>query len=63
VTAFDAVTGSVDWFTHLPSGVSLAPAVAGDIVMAATMSDSIYGLDRDRTEALIAFANRPQVLR
>ncbi|MFN8179225.1 MAG: PQQ-binding-like beta-propeller repeat protein [bacterium] len=46
VTACDAVTGSVDWFAHLPSGIALAPAVAGNVVLATTMSDSIYGLDR-----------------
>lgn len=46
VMACNAVTGAVDWFTHLPSGVALAPAVANHVVMASTMSDSIYGLDR-----------------
>ncbi|MFN8180090.1 MAG: PQQ-binding-like beta-propeller repeat protein [bacterium] len=45
VMKLDAVTGNQEWFTHLPSGVSLAPAIAGNVVMATTMSDSVYGLN------------------
>jgi outer membrane protein assembly factor BamB len=45
VIACDAVTGAVEWFTHVPGGVALAPAVAGNIVLVTAMTDSIYGLD------------------
>ena len=44
VLSCDAVTGQVNWFKHLPTGVALAPAVADNIVIASTMSDSTYGL-------------------
>jgi outer membrane protein assembly factor BamB len=45
VIACDAVTGAIDWFTHVPGGVALAPAVAGNVVLVTAMTDSIYGLD------------------
>lgn len=44
VSAFDAVTGNATWFRHIPSGVALAPAVSGSVVLATSMSDSVYGL-------------------
>jgi outer membrane protein assembly factor BamB len=45
VLACDAATGAVRWFTHVPGGVALAPAVAGDVVIATAMTDSVFGLD------------------
>jgi outer membrane protein assembly factor BamB len=45
VMACDAETGAVDWFTHLPGGVALAPAVAGGVVLATAITGSVYGLD------------------
>lgn len=43
LAAFDAVTGAPAWTRHVPSGVAMAPAVAGDVVLVASMSDSVYG--------------------
>ncbi len=47
VSAFDARTGTPLWFQNLPGGIALAPAVAGDIVIASTMGDSTYGLSAE----------------
>jgi outer membrane protein assembly factor BamB len=45
VLACDAATGAIEWFSHVPAGVALAPAVAGDVVIATAMTDSVFGLD------------------
>ncbi|HET9888493.1 MAG TPA: PQQ-binding-like beta-propeller repeat protein [bacterium] len=45
VSAFDAVQGTPLWFTNLAGGVALAPAVADNIVIVTTMSDSAFGLN------------------
>jgi len=45
VAAFDAATGQPLWFTTVPSGIGLAPAVAGNVVLANAIADSVYGLD------------------
>jgi outer membrane protein assembly factor BamB len=45
VLACDAVTGAEQWFTYLPGGVALAPAVAGDNVLVTAMTDTLFALD------------------
>jgi outer membrane protein assembly factor BamB len=45
VLCCDAATGAAQWFTPVSGGVALAPAVAGGIVMATAMTDSVFGLD------------------
>lgn len=45
VIACDATTGELSWFTHIPSGVALAPAVHGTTLVVTSMSDSVYALD------------------
>ncbi|MFN8179210.1 MAG: PQQ-binding-like beta-propeller repeat protein [bacterium] len=44
IAAFDATTGEKLWFTRVPGGVGLAPAVAGDVVLVNAIADSAYGL-------------------
>ncbi len=45
VTCCDALTGSILWVATVPGGVALAPAVAGNVVIASSMADSTVGLD------------------
>jgi outer membrane protein assembly factor BamB len=57
VLACDAQTGAVEWFTHIPGGVALAPAVAGNVVIVTAMPDSVFGLDVSTGERLWSLAN------
>lgn len=45
VIACDAATGAPLWQRHVPGGVALAPAVANGVVLASSMSDSVWALD------------------
>jgi outer membrane protein assembly factor BamB len=41
----DAATGAILWFTPIPGGVALAPALDGPRVIATAMTDSVVALD------------------
>jgi len=53
----DAATGAVEWFAPVPSGVALAPAVAGDVVVVTAMADSVFGLDAATGSRVWSLAN------
>ncbi|MGH2570895.1 MAG: PQQ-binding-like beta-propeller repeat protein [bacterium] len=57
VLACDARTGEIEWFTHIPGGVALAPAVAGNVVIVTAMPDSIFGLDSATGQRFWSLAN------
>jgi outer membrane protein assembly factor BamB len=52
VGAFDARTGAPLWFTSLPGGVALAPAIASGVLIVTALADSVYGLDPATGERL-----------
>jgi outer membrane protein assembly factor BamB len=45
VLCCDAASGAMLWYAPVPGGVSLAPAVAGGLVLVTTMADSALALD------------------
>jgi outer membrane protein assembly factor BamB len=45
VLCCNASTGAVHWFTPVPGGVALAPAVVGSTVLVSSMADSVVALD------------------
>ena len=54
MAAFNAETGSPEWFTHVPTGVALAPAIRNGTVVVTAMCDSVYGLSTQTGQRLWA---------
>jgi outer membrane protein assembly factor BamB len=52
ILASNAETGQILWFTHIPGGVALAPAVVGNVVIATALRDSVFGLDAQTGQRL-----------